>query len=170
MDQVCPVCRQQQQSWSHLCLEQRYVVHAEMYRDFLQNSNPLDRLPHDDYMEIMWGDAARLVLRRIDNYLLEEEVLYFVNPLIYRVEINPIATVLGFRGTLSGIAIEVDGHEDCHWDEVLQALTGPPSLRCGSCAGGRPTSAAWCPITGRGCPTCGRSGCWSTSMGRAGRS
>ena len=69
-----------------------------MYRDFLQNSNPLDRLSHDDYMEIMWGDAARLVLRRIDNYLPEEEVLYFVNPLIYRVEINPIATVLGFQG------------------------------------------------------------------------
>ena len=51
MDQVCPVCRQQQQSWSHLCLEQRDVVHAEMYRDFLQNSNPLDRLPNNDYMD-----------------------------------------------------------------------------------------------------------------------
>ena len=88
MDQVCPVCRQQQ-SWSHLCQEQRDVVHAEMYRDFLQNSDPLDRLSHDDYMEIMWGDAARLVLKRIDNYLLEEEILYFVNPLIYRVESIP---------------------------------------------------------------------------------
>ena len=131
MDQVCPVCRQQQQSWSHLCLEQRDVVHAELYRDFLQNSNPLDRLSHDDYMEIMWGDAARLVIRRMDNYLPEEEVLYFVNPLIYRVEINPIATVLGFQGALSGIAIEVDGHEDRHWDEVLQVLNGStiPAVR-----------------------------------------
>ena len=102
-----------------------------MYRDFLQNSNPLDRLSHDDYMEIMWGDAARLVLRRMDNYLPEEEVLCFVNPLIYRVEINPIATVLGFQGTLSGIAIEVDGHEDRHWDEVLQVLNGStiPAVR-----------------------------------------
>ena len=102
-----------------------------MYRDFLQHSNPLDRLSHDDYMEIMWGDAARLVLKRIDNYLLEEEVLYFVNPLIYRVEINPIASVLGFRGTLSGIAIEVDGHEDRHWDDVLQVLNGStvPAVR-----------------------------------------
>ena len=117
------------------------VVHAEMYRDFLQNSNPLDRLSHDDYMEIMWGDAARLVIRRMDNYLPEEEVLYFVNPLIYRVEINPIATVLGFQGTLSGIAIKVDGHEDCHWTRCSRSSTGPPSLRCGSCAGGRPTSA-----------------------------
>ena len=59
MDQVCPVCRQQQGSWSHLCQEQRDVVHAEQFRDFLQNSNPLDRLSHDDYMEIMWGNAAR---------------------------------------------------------------------------------------------------------------
>ena len=54
-----------------------------------------------------------------------------MNPLIYRVEINPIATVLGFQGTLSGIAIEVDGHEDCHWDEVLQVLNGStvPAVR-----------------------------------------
>ena len=63
--------------------------------------------------------------------MLEEEVLYFVNPLIYRVEIDPIATVLGFRGNLSGIAIEVDGHEDRHWDDVLQVLNGPtiPAVR-----------------------------------------
>ena len=62
----------------------------------------------------------------MDNYLPEEEILYFVNPLIYRVEINPIASVLGFRGTLSGIAVEVGGHEDRHWDEVLQVLNGSP--------------------------------------------
>ena len=131
MDQVCPVCRQQQQSWSHICLERRNVVHLEQYRNFLQDSDPLDRLSNADYMEIMWGDAARLVLNRIDNYLPEEEILYFVNPLIYRVEINPIATVLGFRGTLSGIAIEVDGHEDRHWDDVLQVLNGStvPAVR-----------------------------------------
>ena len=43
---------------------------------------------------------------------------------MYRVEINPIASVLGFRGTLSGIAVEVGGHEDRHWDEVLQVLNG----------------------------------------------
>ena len=53
MDQVCPVCRQQQESWSHLCQEQRDVVHLEMYINFLQDSNPLDRLSHADYMEIM---------------------------------------------------------------------------------------------------------------------
>ena len=77
------------------------------------------------------GTRLSLVIRRMDNYLPEEEVLYFVNPLIYRVEINPIATVLGFRGTLSGIAIEVDGHEDRHWDEVLQVLNGStvPAVR-----------------------------------------
>ena len=124
MDRVCPVCRQQQESWSHLCQEQRDVVHLEMYINFLQDSNPLDRLSHADYMEIMWGDAARLVLKRIYNYMPEEEILYFVNPLVYRVEINPTASVLGFRGTLSGIAVEVGGHEDRHWDEVLQVLNG----------------------------------------------
>ena len=47
-----------------------------------------------------------------------------MNPLVYRVEINPIASVLGFRGTLSGIAIEVGGHEDRHWNDVLQVLNG----------------------------------------------
>ena len=131
MDQVCPVCRQQQQSWSHLCLEQRYVVHAEMYRDFLQNSNPLDRLSFSEYLEIMQSDVGRWSLKLFESWWLEDEVLYFVNPLIYRVEINPIATVLGFRGTLSGIAIEVDGHEDRHWDEVLQVLNGStiPAVR-----------------------------------------
>ena len=63
--------------------------------------------------------------------LPEEEILHFVNPLIYRVENNPIASVLGFRGTLSGIAIEVDGHEDRHWDDVLQVLNGStiPAVR-----------------------------------------
>ena len=72
--------------------------------------------------------------------MLEEEVLYFVNPLIYRVEIDPIATVLGFRGTLSGIAIEVDGHEDRHWDDVLQVLNGPtiPAVRVPAPAGNPP--------------------------------
>lgn len=131
MDRVCPVCRKPQQSWSHLCREQRDVTHLEQYRDFLQTSNPLDRLSQDDYMEIMWGDAARLILRRLATYLPEEEILYFVNPLIYRVEIDPIATVLGFRGTLSGIAIEVAGHEDCHWDDALQLLNGStvPAVR-----------------------------------------
>ena len=130
MDGVCLVCRKGQ-SWSHLCLEQRDVVHLEKYRDYLQHSNPLDRLSHDDYIGIMWSDAGRLVLRRADDRLLEEEVLYFVNPLIYRVEIDPIATVLGFRGNLSGIAIEVDGHEDRHWDDVLQVLNGStiPAVR-----------------------------------------
>ncbi len=130
MDQVCPVCRKGQ-SWSHLCLEQKDVVHLEQYRDYLQHSNPLDRLSHDDYIEVMWSDAGRLVLKRADDRMLEEEVLYFVNPLIYRVEIDPIATVLGFRGNLSGIAIEVDGHEDRHWDDVLQVLNGStiPAVR-----------------------------------------
>ena len=143
MDQVCTVCRQQQESWSHLCRESREVVNVEMYRDFLQNSHPLDRLSNDDYLEIMLGDAARRLLKRIDTHIPEEEILYFVNPLVYRVEINPIASVLGFRGILSGIAIEVGGHEDRHWDDVLQVLnTGPPSRRWGSCVGGRPTSAA----------------------------
>ena len=79
----------------------------------------------------MWSDVGRILLRSVDDRMLEEEVLYFVNPLIYRVEIDPIATVLGFRGTLSGIAIEVDGHEDRHWDDVLQVLNGPtiPAVR-----------------------------------------
>ena len=142
MDQVCPVCRQQQQSWSHLCLEQRNVVHLEQYRDYLQRSNPLDRLSPDDYMAIMWSDPGRILLRRADDRLLEEEVLYFVNPLIYRVEINPIASVLGFRGTLSGIAVEVDGHEDRHWDEVLQILNGSPIEAVRFLRRRRPTSAA----------------------------
>ena len=124
MDQVCPVCRQQQQSWSHLCLEQRDVVHLEQFRDYLQNSNPLDRLSPDDYIEIMWSDLGRRIIKRVDDGMLEEDVLYFTNPLIYRVEIDPVATVLGFQGTLSGIAIEVDGHEDRHWDDVLQVLNG----------------------------------------------
>ena len=115
MEQVCPVCRQQQQSWSHLCLEQRDVVHLEQFRDYLQNSNPLDRLSPDDYIEIMWSDLGRRIIKRVDDGMLEEDVLYFTNPLIYR---------LGFQGTLSGIAIEVDGHEDRHWDDVLQVLNG----------------------------------------------
>ena len=58
MDRVCPVCRQQQQSWSHLCQEQRDVVHLEKYRDYLQHSNPLDRLSHDDYIGIMCRTRA----------------------------------------------------------------------------------------------------------------
>ena len=98
----------------------------------------------------------RWSLKLFESWWLEDEVLYFVNPLIYRVEINPIATVLGFQGTLSGIAIEVDGHEDRHWDDVLQVLNGStiPAVRFLR-RFGRPTSAAWCPTTGRGCPTCG---------------
>ncbi len=52
------------------------------------------------------------------------KVLYFVNPLIYRVEIDPIASVLGFQGTLLDTAIEVGGHEDRHWDNVLQVRGG----------------------------------------------
>ena len=58
MDQVCTVCRQQQESWSHLCRESREVVNVEMYRDFLQNSHPLDRLSNDDYLEIMLGGCG----------------------------------------------------------------------------------------------------------------
>ena len=131
MDQVCPVCRQQRQSWSHRCRESREVVNVEMYHDFLQNSNPLGRLSHADYISIMWWDDVRLALRRAEDRMLEEEALYFVNLLIYRVEIDPVATVLGFQGTLSGIAIEVDGHEECHWNKVLQVLNSStvPAVR-----------------------------------------
>ena len=130
MDRVCSVCKQQQ-SWSHLCLEPRDVVNVELYRDYIQNSHPLDRLSQADYIRIMWSDEGRHALRIADDRMLEEEVLYFVNPLVYRVEINPAGTVLGFRGTLSGIAIEVGGHEECHWNEVLQILNGStvPTVR-----------------------------------------
>ena len=71
MDQVCPVCRQQQKSWSHDCLERREVVHLEQYRNFLRDANPLDRLSNDDYLEIMLGDAARRLLKRIDAHIPE---------------------------------------------------------------------------------------------------
>ena len=79
---------------------------------------PLPRRLHG----IMWLDLGRRILKRVDDGMLEEDVLYFVNPLIYRVEIDPVATVLGFQRNRSGVSIEVDGHEDCHWNNVLQEL------------------------------------------------
>ena len=107
-----------------ICLEQRDVVHFERFRDFLQNSNPLDRLSFSEYLEIMQSDVGRWSLKLFESWWLEDEVLYFVNPLIYRVEIDPVATVLGFQRNRSGVSIEVDGHEDCHWNNVLQVLNG----------------------------------------------
>ena len=124
MDQVCPVCQQQQKSWSHICQGPRDVVHFERFRDFLQNSNPLDHLSFSEYLEIMQSDVGRWSLKLFESWWLEDEVLYFVNPLIYRVEIDPVATVLGFQRKRSGVSIEVDGHEDCHWNNVLQVLNG----------------------------------------------
>ena len=74
MDQVCPVCQQQQKSWSHICQGPRDVVHFERFRDFPQNSNPLDRLSFSEYLEIMQSDVGRWSLKLFQSWWLEDEV------------------------------------------------------------------------------------------------
>ena len=87
----------------------------------------LQRRLHGNYVGTRLASSSR----GFDNYLPEEEILYFVNPSSTGSKSIPSPRSWGSRGTLSGIAIEVDGHEDRHWDDVLQVLNGStvPAVR-----------------------------------------
>ena len=120
------------------CLERRNVVHLEQYRNFLQDSDPLDRLSNADYMEIMWGDAARLVLRGLITTCLEEERPVLREP----PHCTGWKSIPSPRSWGSGETSRASPSRLMVTRTVTgttcsnRSSTGPPSLRCGSCAGG----------------------------------
>ena len=119
----CPRCKTKQYSM-HFCPEERDVIDPVAYREVKRNTdNPLDKLTIGDYLQILQGEEE--FKRESDRRNIEfntSQIVYFHEPLSYRVELEPLSSVPGFRPQISGVAIQVEGHDEEDWAEALSFL------------------------------------------------
>lgn len=125
----CPKCKTKQFA-VHTCPDEREVIDPIAWNEVARNNdNPLDRLSLADYFTIMQGEEeAKKEFSRMDSAFKEREAAYFKKALTYRVEFEPLPTAPGFRPQVSGLAIQVEGHEEADWLAALSFLNAGHAL------------------------------------------